>query len=39
MVHPGEVMKLATDTGRAEVSGVRCQVSAIEVNPLEGGRS
>jgi len=32
-------MKVATFASSVQVSGVRCQVSATEVDPLDGGGS
>ena len=39
LIHPGGVMKVATFTNRVQVSGVGCQVSATEVDPLDRSRS
>ncbi len=39
LVDPGGVMKEATFTNRVQVSGVGCQVSATEVDPLNRSRS
>ncbi|CAB1076214.1 hypothetical protein D1AOALGA4SA_4010 [Olavius algarvensis Delta 1 endosymbiont] len=37
MIHAEGVMKVVTTTCRIVVSGVRCQVSATAVDPLDGG--
>ena len=39
LIHPRGLMKVATLTRSVQVSGVRFQVSATEVDPLDGSRS
>ena len=39
LIHSGRVMKVAATSCRSQVSGFRCQVSATEVDPLDGSTS